>query len=282
MKSFRYWLPLLVMAFLCTSCNDSYQADQKAGSGQAADSVSNNGAEREEVKLVKTASLDFRVRDVESSVHGVSELARSYGGMIYDLDLQTRENDRNELPVSKDSLLVVSSISPQAEIMARVPSEHLEAFLYRVAELGYFTGASNLHVDDKSLVYLEQRLKAGVRTQKLEGKTSRPRISESIQISDEVIDLQVANRQIDADVAYSAVRLRLSQNTLIRREMIANYAVADNELPFSQKLAQSLLKGWTGFREFILMLLTLWPFLLGSGLIYLGWRYVHTRKRAIS
>ena len=282
MKPFRYLLPFLAMAFFTTACNDRYQSDRKEAAGQAADSVSYSGAEREEVKLVKTASLDFRVKDVESGVHKVSELARGYGGMIYDLDLQTRENDRNELPLSKDSLLVISAISPQAEIMARVPSENLEAFLYRVAELGYFTGASNLHVDDKSLLYLEQRLKAGARTQQLDKKKNQPGFSASIQTSDEVIDLQIANRRIDADVAYSAVRLHLSQNTLIRREMIANYEVADYELPFAQKLAQSLLKGWAGFGEFILLLLTLWPFLLASGLIFFGWRYVNTRKKLLT
>jgi hypothetical protein len=280
MKAIRYLLSLVAIGFLCTACNDGYRAGQKESARHLADSVSYTGLQGEDVKLVKTASLDFRVRDVESGVRSVSELARSYGGMIYDLDLQTRENDRNELPLSKDSLLVISSISPEAEIAVRVPSQYLEEFLYRVADLGYFTGASNLHVDDKSLIYLEQRLKAGARIAKLDTMNARTRFSASVQASDEAIALEVANRQIDADAAYSSVRLHLAQNTLIRREMIANYEVGDYELPFAQKLAHALSNGWSGFGAFMVLVCTLWPFLLSMALAYTAWRYV--RKKTLA
>lgn len=249
------------------------------------DSVSASGLTGDSVKLVKTAGIRFKVANVEQSLKAVSALAQQKGGRIYDQSFQSVEGDRKELKVSDDSLLVISTVSPQAELAVRVPSQNLEAFLFGLADLGYYTASSNVNIDDRSLWYLQNALKQEGREEVL-AKPSSPKSTvagnrQAIELYDQGVDQFIANKTIDADARYSTVTLSLFQNTVVRKETIANYVLTGYDVSFGQRLKNALSNGWEAFLSLLLALSHLWMFLLIGLFAFSFYKYYQARKKLV-
>ena len=279
-----YCLYILSFSLFIFSCNNSAIKQQEEVVALS-DTTSVNGFSGDEVKLVKTAGLHCKVHDVEKSTRAVSAIAQQFGGMVFNLSMEYEETGRNELPLSADSLMIVTVATPQANMTIRMPSQNLEAFMYGVADIGYFTKSSTLNIDDRSLQYLENNLKQQSRTAVITGSSLRRDKSfthtRAIQVKDDVIDKQLANKSIDAQVNYSTVSLTLYQNQVIRKEVVANYAVADYQLPFSQRLGNAISNGWQMFQSFLLVLAHLWMFVFITAGGYFYYRFLqHKRKLA--
>lgn len=222
---------------------------------------------------------------MEHSTRAVSVLAQQSDGMIFHQSMEAVEQERKELKLSTDSLLVITTVIPHANITARIPFQSLENFLFSVADLGYFTGSSTLHIDDKSLAYLENALKQKNRTKVLAlsaAAKSTPSKLQIIETKDEIIEQQLINRAIDADVSYSTVQLTLFQNPFVRREVIANYVLSGYELPFYKGLGSAFQAGWQYFLGFILVLAHLWMFILLAFAVFVLYRYVQQKRKLFS
>ena len=279
-----YCLYILSFSLFIFSCNNSAIKQQEEVVALS-DTTSVNGFSGDEVKLVKTAGLHCKVHDVEKSTRAVSAIAQQFGGMVFNLSMEYEETGQNELPLSADSLMIVTVATPQANMTIRMPSQNLEAFMYGVTDIGYFTRSSTLNIDDCSLQYLENNLKQQSRTAVITGSSLRRDKSfthtRAIQVKDDVIDKQLANKSIDAQVNYSTVSLTLYQNQVIRKEVVANYAVADYQLPFSQRLGNDISNGWQMFQSFLLVLAHLWMFVFITAGGYFYYRFLqHKRKLA--
>ncbi len=280
MKRIIVLLALCHLTFLF-SCQ--HRANRKDAS-PLNDSTSYSGLTGDSVKLVKTATLDFKVKDIEQSTRAVSGLVKEYGGMVYSQTITSAEEGRKELKLSSDSLLVITAFTPHAAITLRVPSANLEELMFHVADLGYYTAGSQLSIDDRSLAYLQNALKQKVRTNVISrpvSKNDHTSTLTAIAIRDEAIDQQMANKSIDGDVAYSSITLSLSQNASIRKEVIANYMLSDYDLPFGQRLLNATGDGWQYFLEFILALLHLWMFILIGFAAYLSYSYWQHKKNVV-
>ncbi len=265
---------LLTSSLYFFSCN---QLGEKDAMTSLSDSTSASGLTGDSVKLVKTAGINFKVKDVEQSSRSISAMANKFGGTLFNQSYEAAETGRNELKISADSLMVISTYKPRADIMARVPSENLEAFMYNVADLGYFTASHTLDIDDKSIEYLENILKQKNRKEVLSTSTSgKEKLLTDIQtidVKDEITDRQMADRVIDANANYSLVHITLTQNSLVRKEVIANYVTTDYQLPFSKRLLNSLNDGWQYFLSFFIMLTNLWVFILLIILVFIFYKF---------
>lgn len=273
-------LAFLAYMILMSGCGNRYNETEK-DSVALSDSTSIYGLPENDIKLVKTASINFKVKNVDSSVRSVSGIARKMGGMIFHMETNASEGGRNELKISPDSLLVYSNISPRAEITARIPSDNLEEFLYAVTDIGYYTVNNNLHIDDKSLLYLENILKNKNRRDVLAEPHSnfkKASLEENIKVKDEVAENDLQNRTIHADVNYSSVQLSLFQNELVKKEVIANYDLDAYQLPFGQRLGNAFSSGWQFFLNFMIAIAHLWVLLPLSIFIFIIYRIVNKKS----
>jgi hypothetical protein len=279
MKRFLSIPLLLLFLYGCQSQNSANDYAKSLN-----DSTSASGLTGDSVKLVKTAGIRFKVTNVEQSLKDISALAQQRGGRIYEQNFEAVEGDKKELHVSKDSLLAISTFSPQANLTVRIPSQALEEFLFAVAGIGYYTGNSNLKIDDKSLAYLQNALKQKARTDVLASpppKAIVPGNRQAIAVKDEAIAQLIANKTIDADAAYSTVNLSLFQNALVRKETIANYVLRAYELPFGQRMQNALANGWDAFLNFVLLLSNLWVFVLIGLLGLLFYKYFLLKRKPV-
>jgi hypothetical protein len=281
MKLFFTLLGVALLLSVLSCQNNPLEKD----AASLSDSASITGLTGDSVKLVKTASIHFKVKDVEQSTRTVSAMAQQAGGMIFHQTLQSIEGERKELKLSSDSLLVITAYTPHADITARIPSQHLEAFVYSMADLGYYTNSSKIDIDDKSLIYLENGLKQQSRVRSLSkpnaGNTKAVSTLQTIAINDQVIEQGISNRAIDADVHYSTVNLSLFQNPLVRKETIANYYITDYSLPFSKRVSNSLAAGWEYFLNFILVVCHLWMFIVSGLFLWISYRYWQQKRKIV-
>jgi len=259
--------------------------DYKGELAAISDSVSVTGLSGDSVKLVRKASIQFKVRDVEKSARSVSETARNMGGMIFDQQFEAVETGRKELRLGNDSLLVFTTLRPGVNITARIPSEHLETFLNNIADLGYFTSNSSLHIDDRSLAYLQNNLKEKARKEVLSHASKQVKKYEqnyySVLLNDEAIDQQIGNRYIDAGVRYSTVDMFVYQNDVVRQEVVANYNIDRYNLPVGTQLLNAFNNGWLYFIEFVIALAHLWMFIVFLIGTIIAYRYRNRLKCAI-
>jgi hypothetical protein len=277
-------LSLAVIFFFCItllSCQNS--SDESNRSADLSESTSFTGLTGDSIKLKKTASLNFKVKDIQQTTREVSNLAQKFGGMVFNHSLEYVETGRNELSVSTDSLMIITVTKPQADISLRVPSENLDEFMYSVTDLGYFTSSSNLRIDDQSLRYLENILKQKNRKETLaQPATQKDKFlndRQRIDVEDAAIRQQIENRTIEADANFSSVNLILFQNPLVTKEVIANYVATDYHLPFSQRLSNGIKDGWQYFLSFLLVLTHLWMFILVGLAVFLSYKYLQQKRK---
>lgn len=278
MKSF-----FLIILSAISVCLLSCQANQneRDSYNEAADSTSDKTTANDPVKLVKTGDLSFKLTDVQKGVRRVAEITNGYGGMLMYQAIDAAEQNKKLLPLSNDSLLQISTTVPTAEIRARVPSEHLEAFMFAIMDIGYSVNNSRLQIDDKSLEFLQNRLKQTARESVIgrKQKTDTNRL-QNLALRDESIDQAIANKRIDADVAFSTIHLQLFQNPLVRKEMVVNTDIDHFQLSFSERLRQAFSNGWHVFLNLLLVVANLWAVLLAAMLAYTGYRYwLHKKAR---
>lgn len=272
---------IAMLALFCRCNNASENSDYAAIS----DSASITGLTGDSVKLVKTAGIHFKVKNVEQGTRAVSALSRTFSGMLTYQSMEATEQGRKELKLSADSSLVITTVLTQAEITARIPAQHLEAFLYGVADLGYFTGSTRLQVDDRSLQYLENALKQKSRAAVLlqptvKNRTKSVAVQQTVALKDEAIEQEISNRAIDADVAYSAVNLTLFQNPVVRKEVVVNTDIESYQLPFGKRITNAVAAGWEFFLNVLIALAHLWAFGLSALVMYIVYRYWR-RRRAV-
>jgi hypothetical protein len=163
-----------------------------------------------------------------------------------------------------------------------VPSASLEEIIFQVTQVGYLTVASQIDVNDKSLSYLQNDLKQQNRNAVLSQASKKSeRVSKvaTIDLRNEAIEEQIANRAIDADVKYSTVNVNIFQNPIIKKEIVANYVISDYQLPFSQRLVISISAGWYSFLAFVLAVVHLWMFLVLAILAYTLYKYLLKNRK---
>lgn len=280
----KFVILFLFSSLILFSC--SQRGDSKLES-MASSPVSQDfdeGEYADSLKLVKTASINFKVQDVEQGMKAVAGLTAGYGGMVMSSTYQAREGNRVELNVSKDSILVISNYTPGADIIAQVPSEKLQDFLFEVAGLGYHSNFSSLQIDDHSLAYLRNRMRSKNRAALLKSSTSNTSIDSlalrKLSVMDEVTEQLIGNREIDRDVQYSRVSIGLLQNAVAKKEMIANYNLSIYKLPVAKRMADALMTGWDAFVNLLIGLAHLW--VLGLIFIVGIFLYKQFRKRRLA
>ena len=286
----NYFYLLLSGSLMLASCSQSHR-EQTSGSADSTSSYSSVSKESESTasaaKLIKTADMRFKVRNVRKSCTDISMLANSMSGMVMDHTLESFIEKSEKTPISGDSVIIVSSYSTHSNMVVRIPSEKMEDFLYAVGKLAIFVDAWNMHIDDKSLDYLSARMKSTsrskfVKDQRKNAQAETGDATEVLHVNDDLIDHKVSNMKIDDSVKYSTISLNLYQNSLISKEVTANNNLSNYQLPFFTRMGNSFGYGWVLFKDFLIAITHIWIFIALGVCIWLAIRYKVRKSKAAS
>ncbi|MDF3078114.1 MAG: hypothetical protein K0S09_2003 [Sphingobacteriaceae bacterium] len=266
---------------LFTACNSSKNENESALplSQEATDSIAATPL------LVKTADIKFKVKDAAKCGQEISALAEGMHGMVTHHQLASTVHDSNSLPISEDSVLLVTSYSTQADITVKVPSEHMETFMNKVADMAVLVENRNMDIEDKSLDYLSNILKAENRddviTQQEKPGTLKAKEAEQLlSIKDDKVDRTISNYRTKSDVEYSTVSLSFYQNNFISKEKVANPDLTVYRVPFTTNLKNGLESGWHAFEALLIAIAHLWAFILLAIMLWIGWKTYKAKQIA--
>ncbi|AYL98808.1 DUF4349 domain-containing protein [Mucilaginibacter celer] len=259
----KLFLALLAGVLLLGACKGSnYEAirDDKASSSSA-DTVAvstNTAADTVSTKLVKTADMRFKVKNVQQTGDAIAALTTRDGGMVMHHQMQTNVERSEDIRVSDDSVKRVSALSTNADMTVKVPSEKLENFMTEVSHMGMYVTLRKMDIEDRTLDYLSEKLKLRNRQdlvdQQKKGKVVIKDPVNVMLLKDDMVDQQIGNMRTDAAVKYSVVSLSFYQSNIIHQEMVANDDPSAYQLPFFKRLAIAINNGWFVFVELLLAL----------------------------
>jgi len=120
---------LLCVAVAVVSCKNS--SDYKALNSESSDSslVASDSITAKQAKLIKTADIHFKVKNVQQTGENISALIVKDGGMIMHHNMASAEQQTSDVRLSNDSVMRVSAFNTTADMTVKIPSEKLEDFL---------------------------------------------------------------------------------------------------------------------------------------------------------
>lgn len=252
------------------SCNSNKSADYADGSIKTAtaenESVSDSTVT---AKVIKTADMRFRVKDVQSTKEKLSETIKAQGGTVAEFAIQSNIQQTDKVAYSADSLKEITSYRTDGLLIAKIPSEKLDDFTNLVAKMAVFVDNQGMKMDDQSIAYLANKLKAQNRVDALNqiNKTATRKgnnVETSLYVKDDYVDKKIENMNIDDKVKFSTITLNFYQDNTIKTFIVGNDNLHDYRPGFFQRLGLNMVAGWSFFKEFLLGLSTLWMvFVLG-------------------
>lgn len=246
-------------------------------------------ADKPQRKFIRTADLQFKVKDVRKSSEEIEDLTTKYGGFIAYSNLYSDILDKKTVIISRDSVLEVSSINIQNAINIRVPNQNLQALLKDLNGMMLYVNHRIIKADDVSLQMLSHELynkrveKFSERAQSV-NQHRKGDIAAATDAEDTVLSRQlsadehkVQNMNLQDQVDFSTVTINLYQHTILNKAMIENHEGIDSyRTNVFLRIWDSIKTGWIFFEDVIVVLARLWMFFLLGGIAFWVWQY---RKR---
>jgi hypothetical protein len=236
-------------------------------------------------KIIKTADARFQVKDVQKTKEDLSAVIKQQGGTIAEFVITSNVQESKKVKYSIDSLKQVTSYQKDGFLVAKIPSDKLDDFTNTIAKMAVFVDQQSLKMDDQSITYLANKLKAENRIEavkeikKVSAKKSVS-VESSMYIKDDYVDRKVENLSIADHVKYSTITLSFYESNKIRTLIVANDNLDAYQSGFFKRLWLNVLDGWMIFTELILFLSKLWALFLAGFIGYFGYKY-YVRKRKL-
>ena len=266
----------------CSSEHKREATDYASTDTIAAEAVSSNGELVE--KMTKTADMRFRVKDVQRTKEDLSATIKKQGGLVMEFNINSSIQNTEKVKFSSDSLKEITSYRTDGYVVARVPSDKLDDLTNQIAGMAVFVDNQSLKMEDKSLDYLENKLKTENRIDAVEkinkvATKKSANVETSLIIKDDYVDKKIENLNIDKRVKYSTISLSFYQDNTIKTMIVANDNIYDYKPDFFRRLGLNLMDGWIYFKEFILFLSQLWLFVIAGLVAFFVIRY-YKRKQS--
>jgi len=280
MKKLLICCVITMAAFGCNSEKKSYDenSDSTQSNLEAADTVLTE-------KVIKTADMRFRVEDVQKTKEKLSAAIKGEGGTVAEFSVNSQIQHNEQVKKSPDSLIDLISYRTDGFIVAKVPSDKLDDFTNKIAKLALFIDNQSMKLDDQSILYLANKLKnqnrveAVAQLNKHATKKSN-NVETALYLKDDYVDRKIENLSIDNRVKYSTITLNFYQYNSVKQLVVGNDNLYDYRPSFFNRFWLNLLTGWSIFKEFILILTTLWVWILIGIAGYLIYRQ-YRKKRVL-
>jgi len=266
---------------LFAACKGNSNYDSQA-SGADTVSLATNKPLSAKPKLVKTADMNFKVKNVQQTGDSIAMLTNRYNGLVMRHQMASEVENAENIRISNDSIRQVTIYKTTADMTVKIPSANLEDFMNHVGRMAVLTMSRKMDVEDKSFDYTSVELKVKNRKEwvaqtKTMDKESAKDPDDVLALKDGMVDDQVNNLKTDAAVKYSTIVLSFYQDKTVSKQLIANDDPSAYHPPFFSRLLMALANGWYIFSEIILGLANVWMFALAGIALWVGYK-VYKRK----
>jgi len=281
MKKYLFFAVISIAIWSCNSSNKMKSADTTAAIDESvADSTAID-------KIIKTADMRFRVKDVQEVKEKLSNSIKEEGGMVVEFTVQSNIIRTEKAKYSADSLLELTSYRKEGQVVAKVPSDKLDDFTNKVVKMAVFVDQQSLKLDDQSMNYLSNALKSKNRVEAVQqlnkhANKKSNNVETTLEIKDDYVDKKIQNQVIDSRVKYSTITLNFYQDNTVQKLVVGNDDLYDYRPAFLNRFWLGIQNGWVIFKEFILILTNLWVLILLAGAGYFVFRHYRRKRKMIN
>lgn len=258
-------IAIILGLFGCQNENKSKSPGDysSANKEESLDTIASQIAE----KVIKTADMRFRVKDVQNTKERLSQAIKAKGGTVAEFSISSVIQETEKVKQSMDSLKEITSYRTEGYLIAKVPSEKLDDFTNEISKMALFVNTASMKMDDQSINYLANKLKVQNRAEAIDqinkvATKKSANVESSLAIKDDVVDKKIDNIQIDSRVKFSTISLNFYQDNTIKTMIVTNDNLSDYRPAFANRLWLNFVNGWTIFKELILALSNLWMLIL--------------------
>nr|WP_276898761.1 DUF4349 domain-containing protein [Pedobacter kyonggii] len=268
-------IAIILTIFGCQNENKKYaSADAVDTQELNKESADTTAAE----KIIKTADMRFRVKDVQNTKEQLSKTIKAEGGTVAEFSIESSIQETDKVKQSTDSLKEITSYRTQGYLVAKVPSEKLDEFTNTIAKMAVFVDHQSMKMDDQSIAYLANKLKAQNRVDAIEkinkvASKKSANVESSLYIKDDYVDKRIENMQIDSRVKFSTITLNFYQDNTVKTMIVANDNLYDYRPAFINRLWLGIVNGWTIFKEIIIAISNLWMLILVGIVVFFTIKY---------
>jgi hypothetical protein len=282
MKKYLFCIAIIAVMFGCNSDKKYSSTDYNQAEAVSDSAVYDTSTTP---KVVKTADMRFRVKDVQRTKEQLSTNIKAQGGTVTEFEIHSIIQESDKVKYSIDSLKEITSYRKEATLIAKVPSEKLDDFTNSVVKMAVFVDDQSLKMDDQSLSYLANKLKVKNRKEAVKpihkiGTKKGVNVETSLYIKDDYVDRKIQNMDIDDKVRFSTITLNFYQDNTVHELVVGNDNLRDYGPGFFKRVGLNLVAGWSFLKEFVLGLITIWPFLaLGLGAFFVIRFFIKKMKK---
>lgn len=275
-------IAVIVGLFGCNAEKKDYASTDKESMADTAATV-----ELPADKIIKTADMRFRVKDVQNTKEQLSKTIKAEGGTVAEFSIESSIQETDKVKQSTDSLKEITSYRTQGYLVAKVPSDKLDEFTNTIAKMAVFVDNQSMKMDDQSIAYLANKLKAQNRIDAIEkinkvATKKSANVESSLYIKDDYVDKKIENMQIDSRVKFSTITLNFYQDNTVKTMIVANDNLYDYRPAFANRFWLGIVNGWTIFKEIIIGISNLWMLILvGIGIFFTIKYFVRKNKLAM-
>ncbi|WP_449387800.1 DUF4349 domain-containing protein [Chryseobacterium lineare] len=215
-------------------------------------------------KIIKNGEMRIQVGDIKKAQQQISSILKKNKAYIQKEDFQNTDVDEN------------------LDIVIRVPHQNFDALINSFSNGVGSVLSKNISSNDVTEEYTDISIKLGNKKIYLEkyrdmlksAKTTKDilEIQENIRALEDEIDVAEGRlRFIDDRVNYSTLNLN------IYKEKIRSSATS--KIGFGSRFGDSVTEGWNSFVEFLLGIISFWPFLLLVPIVIIFRKKWRNRKK---
>jgi len=262
-------IAIVLTIFGCQKSNEKYASADVIDANELRVPTDSIPAE----KIIKTADMRFRVKNVQNTKEQLSKTIKAEGGTVAEFSIESTIQETDKIKQSTDSLKEITSYRTQGYLVAKVPSEKLDEFTNTIAKIAVFVDHQSMKMDDQSIAYLANKLKAQNRVDAIEkinkvASKKSANVESSLYIKDDYVDKRIDNMQIDNRVKFSTITLNFYQDNTVKTMIVANDNLYDYRPAFINRLWLGIVNGWTIFKEIIIAVSNLWMLIIVGVLIF--------------
>ncbi len=280
---------LLAMAYSCKRAESDTDSDT-VSSEIVSDSTSvsslaakvKNGDTR---KVIRTADLKLKVKDVTKSTYIIENVVDKFGGFVTFTDLKSIISDKNETRVSQDSILETTKYTVENDIVIRVPNTKLDTVLQSLRKEIDFLDSRKITQEDVSLQLLANKM-AQNRSTNSENRIEKAidnkgkklntviEAEENLEGKKEANDYKtIENLSMTDKVNFSTINISLYQREMIKNELFASEKNINKYRPhLGLQILDSLKTGWFMLEGIIAFVVQLWALILIGVLSWIGYK----------
>jgi hypothetical protein len=218
-------------------------------------------------KIIKTASINLEIKDYNSYYTSVREKVRSLGGYV------AQENQTQSEYKTENSMIVKVPVDKFDDAMVSLTSNVLKVNERKVSSQDVTTEV----VDTKSRIEAKKQ----VRQRYIDLLAQAKNMQEILNVQSEINGVQEEIESAAGRIEYLSHSSSFSTIQLTYYQ-ITNAAAKDPELAiqpsFGQKIKDAFATGWEIVSSFFVVLITIWPLLLGSFFAFLLYKRIRNQK----